>query len=124
MCMHTHALWGPHTCPKRLEYRSTQAGFWPRCRKVHRLLWVMSVKISREQDRSNLQFPRNCAWYFATPCPFCRGRVKGLKMAPARELPLASLERGEGTKPSALRQKTAHTPLWVFSTSPGSGDPA
>lgn len=53
------------------------------------LLWVVSLKNSRQPDRSNLWFLRNSAWYFAIPLPFCR---EWLETVPFRELRLASLE--------------------------------
>jgi len=92
--------------------------------KVHGLRWVVSVQDSRQPDGSNLRFLRNSAWYFATLCLLCRDRVKGLEMAPAPELLLPSTEWGEGTKPSALGQRTARTLRWLFSACQGSWEPA
>ena len=62
---HTHPVGTSHVS-KTSEAQKNPAGFWPRCRKVHGLLWVVSVEDgSRQPDRSNLQLPKNCLvfWY-------------------------------------------------------------
>lgn len=66
------------------------------CRKVHGLLWAMSVKDSR-QTGAICSFPETVPGILLLPWSFCRGRLKGLEMALALELTLASLEWAEGT---------------------------